>query len=155
MNKVKAIIMGSVIAASGAAFAGGSYGLDVSSGYLFRGATLSDDVSIFPSLEAEIAPGLSVGAWSYFDTDDSEVEETDLYISYGLSLAENIGASIGYTEYTYPSANGDRISSLTSPPLPSRLSFTTLIFFTPAALLPPTYSLYFSPVLIVTRVWLR
>ena len=106
MNKVKAIIMGSVIAASGAAFAGGSYGLDVSSGYLFRGATLSDDVSIFPSLEAEIAPGLSVGAWSYFDTDDSEVEETDLYISYGLSLAENIGASIGYTEYTYPSANG-------------------------------------------------
>jgi len=102
MNKVKAIIMGSVIAASSAAFAGGSYGLDVSSGYLFRGATLGDDVSIFPSLEAEIAPGLTVGAWSYFDTDDSEFEETDLYASYGASLGENIGGSIGYTEYTYP-----------------------------------------------------
>ncbi len=77
-------------------------GLDVSTAYIFRGATVSDDVGVFPSLEG-VFNGVTAGVWAWFDTDDSEVEEIDIYFSYDLDLGgDAVDVSIGYTEYTYP-----------------------------------------------------
>ncbi len=85
-------------------------GLDVSTAYIFRGATVSDDVGVFPSMEG-VFNGVTAGVWAWFDTDDSEVEEIDIYFSYDLDLGgDAVDVSIGYTEYTYPTtaASADR-----------------------------------------------
>lgn len=90
-------------------------GLDVSTAYIFRGATLSDDVGVFPYLEG-VFNGVTAGAWAWFDTDDSEVEEIDIYFSYDLDLGDDspVDVSIGYSEYTYPTmaASADREASV-------------------------------------------
>jgi len=89
-------------------------GLDVSTAYIYRGATISDDVSVFPSMEG-VFNGVTAGAWAWFDTDDSEIEEIDIYFSYDLDIGgDAVDVSIGYTEYTYPTtaASADREASV-------------------------------------------
>lgn len=91
-----------------------SAGLDVSSAYIFRGATLSDDVAVFPYLEG-VFHGVTAGVWAWFDSDDSEFEEIDIYFSYDLDLGDDspVDVAVGYTEYTYPAGTtADREASV-------------------------------------------
>ena len=80
-----------------------SGGVDVNSAYIFRGATVNDEVNVTPYLEAALGD-FTVGAWGNFNTDSEQFDEIDVYVSYGLELGDGISGSIGYTEYTYPTA---------------------------------------------------
>ena len=81
--------------------AAASGGIDVNSAYIFRGATVNDEVNVTPYLEAALGD-FTVGAWGNFNTDSEQFDEIDVYVSYGISLGDGISGSIGYTEYTYP-----------------------------------------------------
>ena len=93
-----------------------SSGIDVVSAYVFRGATVNDDVNVQPTLEGSFG-ALGLGTWGNLNTDSSNIDEIDYYASYALALGDDLpfAASIGYTEYTYPttSAEADREISLT------------------------------------------
>lgn len=86
-------------------------GVDVASAYVFRGATLFDKPVAQPYISANIACGLTFGAWSNIALDDSKtyggeagkISEVDLSVEYALPLGKSpIGASAVYTQYTYP-----------------------------------------------------
>lgn len=89
-------------------------GADVASAYVFRGVTFNDGAVFQPY--AEIG-GLPVGliVWGNLDIEDyddtlngGQFSEIDLALSYDLPLGtDKFGASVGYTEYTYPGAEGD------------------------------------------------
>ncbi len=104
---VSAMALSLVISAAYAQDAGssvaGSAGVEVNSAYIFRGATVNDEVNVSPTIEAS-SEGLTVGAWGNFDTDMEEFTEIDLYVSYDLALDLPVDVSVGYTEYTYPTA---------------------------------------------------
>jgi len=80
--------------------------VDVASAYIFRGATISDEVSVQPTLEAAFY-GVTLGTWANFNTADEvrQFDEIDYYASYALPVGKcPVGLSVGYTEYTYPTA---------------------------------------------------
>ena len=86
--------------------------VDVASAYVFRGDTLNDGPVVQPGLEVGLPYGLTVGVWGNFDLDDydgalekNQFSEIDVYVSYALPV-ELLDISIGYTEYTYPGAEG-------------------------------------------------
>lgn len=96
-----------------------SAGIDVSSAYIFRGATLNDGLVAQPYLEVSGIPGLTVGVWANYDIEDGlddtngaptvdggNFSEIDLYVSYALPI-DALDASVGYTEYTYPYGGGE------------------------------------------------
>ena len=79
-------------------------GLEVVSAYIFRGATVSDEVSVQPFVDGTFY-GVTLGTWANFNTDASQFDEIDYYASYELPLEDSpVGLSVGYTEYTYPTA---------------------------------------------------
>ena len=84
-------------------------GTDVSTAYIFRGATFHDKPVAQPYLYADPVEGLTVGAWGNVLLDDGsagdavDVNEIDLYAEYDLPTGDfPIGVSLAYTEYTYP-----------------------------------------------------
>ncbi len=87
-------------------------GTDVSTAYIFRGATLHDKPVAQPYLYADPIEGLTVGAWGNILLDDGsagdavDVNEVDLYAEYDLPVGEDfpLGISLAYTEYTYPNS---------------------------------------------------
>jgi uncharacterized protein (TIGR02001 family) len=82
----------------------------VTSAYIFRGATLNDEVNVQPGFETTALSGLvTVGTWANFNTDTSEFDEIDYYFSIPLPLGEEspVSVKVGYTEYTYPGTEGD------------------------------------------------
>ena len=84
--------------------------IEIVSAYVFRGATLNDEVSVQPGFETEIFGGAAtVGTWGSFDTDASQFEEIDYFIEIPLPLGEDVPVSADflYTEYTFPGAEGD------------------------------------------------
>ena len=98
-----------VVTVTGAADVSAS--LDLASAYVFRGYTLNDALVIQPGIE--VSGPVTVGVWANMDTDDytadtsGQFSEIDLYASYDLPIeCDTLGLSIGYTEYTYPSASG-------------------------------------------------
>lgn len=94
-------------------------GIDFSTSYIFRGATVNDSYVAQPYMELSGFPkveGLSIGTWGNLDLDDAEggepksgqFSEVDLYLAYDLPLNHDmLGVSVGYTEYVYPSADVD------------------------------------------------
>jgi hypothetical protein len=78
-------------------------GVDLNSAYVFRGATVNDELNLNPYLDADIGGGLSVGVWANVNTDASNTDEVDLSASYALPA----GLSLGYTEYVYPNQAND------------------------------------------------
>jgi hypothetical protein len=72
-------------------------GVDLNSAYVFRGATVNDDVNLNPYLNADIGGGLSVGVWANVNTDAGNTDEVDISASYALPA----GLSLGFTEYVY------------------------------------------------------
>ena len=104
-----ALVAGTVVIAP--AFAEevtGSAGADITSAYIFRGGTVNDDVNVQPYIEAA-AYGVTVGTWANLNTDASQMDEIDYYISYDLPLSEDapVGISVGYCEYTFPTGTED------------------------------------------------
>ena len=86
--------------------------VDIASAYVFRGITFNDGPVVQPGIEVSLH-GLTLGAWGNLDLDDydgavakNQFSEIDWYLGYGVEagLAE---FGIGYTEYTYPGAEGD------------------------------------------------
>ena len=95
------------VAVTFAGEANASAGLDVMSAYVFRGATVSDEVSFQPYVEGTFY-GVTAGTWGNLNTDASQFDEIDYYASYDLPLGEcPVGLSVGYTEYTYPTATSE------------------------------------------------
>lgn len=87
-------------------------GLDVVSAYVFRGSTFNDGFVAQPYVEIGGLP-VTFGVWANYDIDDydgavegTQFSEVDFYASYGIPI-DGVDASIGYTEYTYPSGGGD------------------------------------------------
>lgn len=102
-----------MMAVSAAYAADTSLSLDIASAYVFRGATFNDGLVAQPGLEVALPAGFSVGVWGNLDIDDyngtindGQFSEIDIYGSYALPI-EAFDASIGYTEYAYPGAEGD------------------------------------------------
>lgn len=83
----------------------GAVGADVATAYIFRGATENDEVNVQPYIEAT-AYGIVFGTWANFNTDTEQFDEIDYYLSYDIPMPEDVpvGVSVGYTEYTYPTA---------------------------------------------------
>lgn len=81
--------------------------VDFVSKYIFRGVYLADE-SIQPGFETTaFGDAITVGTWANFDIDQSQFDEIDYYFSYSIPMEDSpVGIDIGYTEYTYPSAEG-------------------------------------------------
>ena len=86
-------------------------GVDISTAYIFRGATLYDKPVAQPYAYATIVEGLTLGVWSNLALDDSntygegsgDVSEVDLSAEYALPTGNcPLGISVLYTEYLYP-----------------------------------------------------
>ncbi|MCE9614393.1 MAG: hypothetical protein K8T26_08960 [Lentisphaerae bacterium] len=87
-------------------------GVDVVSAYVFRGATVNDEVNVQPTLEGAFY-GVTLGTWGNLNTDSSQFDEIDYYASYSLPLGKcPVGLSVGYTEYTYPTATDEEGAGL-------------------------------------------
>lgn len=114
MNKtMTGVVAVAMVAASMVVAADTSLTLDVASAYVFRGDTFNDGLVVQPGLETALPYGITVGVWGNLDLDDydgavveNQFSEIDLYASYDLPV-EVMALSIGYTEYTYPGAEGD------------------------------------------------
>jgi len=112
MKKVVMIVSAGMMMAAGSVLAGGSASLDLASAYVFRGVTFNDGLVLQPGVKvAEY--GVTLGAWGNLDLDDyagavaeNQFSEIDLYGSYALPV-EAADISVGYTEYTYPGAEGE------------------------------------------------
>jgi uncharacterized protein (TIGR02001 family) len=115
MKKVALVALAmavSAFAASSARAAEASAGVDLASAYVFRGETFNDGLVAQPYLEVSGLP-IDLGVWANFDIDDydgtindGQFSEIDLYASYSVPV-DAVDLSIGYTEYTYPGAEGD------------------------------------------------
>jgi uncharacterized protein (TIGR02001 family) len=112
VNQITAVAAAAVMTAAftGSANAeaetSGSFGLDVNSAYIFRGATVNDEVNVMPTAEVTFY-GVTFGTWGNFNTDSSQFDEIDYYLGYDLPFESPVGISLGYCEYTYPTAVDD------------------------------------------------
>ena len=88
--------------------------LDALSGYVWRGGILGsdEDLVLQPSLTFGFGEsGIALNVWGSFFAMDrgtlDQVDELDFTLSYETSLGEDgqVGLSIGFIEYTFPSLN--------------------------------------------------
>jgi uncharacterized protein (TIGR02001 family) len=119
MKKITATAIAAGLTAA-VATAGVDVTMDFASAYVFRGVTFNDGPVFQPGIEAsgmglpEEYGAVAVGAWGNYDIDDyggllssSEFSEVDWYASYSLpTVVEGLDLYVGYTEYTYPGAEG-------------------------------------------------
>jgi len=78
-----------------------SAGVDVTSAYIFRGATVNDDINVNPAASLGLG-NFSAGVWGNFNTDSTQFDEIDVTLGYALPIEGPVSVSVGYTEYTYP-----------------------------------------------------
>jgi len=111
--KIVGIFVVSLVAVSTLHAAEATLSLDIASAYVFRGARLNDGLVMQPGLEVGGLGGLRIGVWGNYDIDDyddslagDQFSEIDIYGSYAIPL-ECMDLSVGYMEYTFPSAGGD------------------------------------------------
>jgi uncharacterized protein (TIGR02001 family) len=108
MTVKKFIALTSAAIAAVALTASAQVAVDVTSAYVFRGFEINDEVNVQPGFDTEILGGaVSVGTWANFNTDSSQFDEIDYFFGVPLPLDGPVGVEIGYTEYTYPGAEGD------------------------------------------------
>ncbi len=104
--------------ASVAAFAEVSVTADFATAYVFRGATIVDDLVVQPAIEAsgfglkDECGSIAFGAWGStapFDDDYDNLHETDWYLSYTLpELVTNLSVYFTFTEYQYVAPLGEK-----------------------------------------------
>ncbi|NMH66843.1 TorF family putative porin [Shewanella salipaludis] len=105
----RGLLLGTGMILSGNALAGVSGNIGVTSNYLWRGTSQTQDaVAVQGGLDYSHDSGLYVGSWvSSVDFGDDTSYELDLYGGYAGSLGEDIGYDLGYLYYAYPDANGN------------------------------------------------
>jgi len=81
--------------------------ISANNAYVFRGATINDDINVNPSASIDIYKGLTFGTWGNFNTDTSQFDEIDYTLGYEFDLGNGFSPGITYIEYTYPGAEGD------------------------------------------------
>lgn len=97
-----ATVMG-VLFASNAAFAGVSGNIGVTSNYLWRGVTQTNDqAAVQGGLDYEHASGFSAGTWVSNLADGSY--ELDIYAGYGGEIS-GFSYDLGFISYQYPNNN--------------------------------------------------
>lgn len=100
MNKMKTLVLGSVLAAStvasSVAMAGASGNIGYVSDYVFRGVYQTAS-SASAGLDYDFENGFAVGVWGA-DVDDGI--EYDLYGSFSGEVSD-FGYSVGFTQYNY------------------------------------------------------
>lgn len=100
------------------ASAGTSVNVDIASAYVFRGATVVDDLVVQPGIEVdgfgmpEEYGTIAIGAWGssapFSDTYDN-MHETDWYITYTLpEIVSDLNLYVGFTEYVYTAPFGEK-----------------------------------------------
>ena len=117
MKKGIVIAMASGLVAAGAS-AGTSVNVDFASAYVFRGATVVDDLVVQPGIEVDgfglkdECGSIAIGVWGSmapFEDTYNNLHETDWYAVYSLpELVTNLDLSIGFTEYQYVGAPGEQ-----------------------------------------------
>lgn len=110
MKKVFVTIVATGLIAS-IASAGTSVTVDFASAYVFRGATVVDDLVVQPGIEVdgfgvpEEYGSIALGVWGSaapFEDTYNNLHETDWYVVYALpELVTNLDLTIGFTEYQY------------------------------------------------------
>ena len=94
---------------SGQAFAGASANIGVTSNYMWRGQTQTDDrAALQAGLDYSADSGLYVGAWSsntkFFGLPTGP--EVDIYGGYKKELKNGVSYDVGAIKYTYPDITG-------------------------------------------------
>ena len=105
MSMKKFICLTSAALAATALTASAQVTVDVVNAYIFRGATINDEVNVQPGFGTTILGGaVNVGTWGNYNTDSSQFDEVDFFFGIPLPLGEEspIQAEVGYTEYMYP-----------------------------------------------------
>ena len=89
-----------------------SLGADLVNRYVWRGFDFGESFSVQPTLEFSTG-GFAIGSWASYSVsaDGAGANEHDLYASYGVSLGESLGLSLGVTDYYFPSPDGADWSS--------------------------------------------
>lgn len=110
MNTIKKLMITSVAIAAltGATSQAleASAGIDAASAYIFRGATIHDDIALQPYADVELAPGLVFSTWADFNTDAGDFDEIDYLLSYTFDI-DGYALGVTYNEYTFPGVEGD------------------------------------------------
>jgi hypothetical protein len=105
--KKTSLVIATLALATGFAHAEGelSAGIDATSAYIFRGATVNNDINLNPALGGTFGD-FAVGVWGNFNTDSTQFDEVDFTLDYTVPMGDDapFGVSIGYTEYLYPTA---------------------------------------------------
>ena len=114
MNKMKTLVLGSVLAAStvasSVAMAGASANVALSTDYVFRGYSFSEGApAISGGFDYDFENGFAVGAWGSSTSGVNSGLELDLYGSYSGEVS-GVGYSVGYTNYRFP--GGDTASDV-------------------------------------------
>jgi len=84
-----------------------SANVSANNAYVFRGATINDEINVMPSAEIDIYNGLTFGTWGNFNTDSSQFDEIDYSLGYTMDLGNGFSPGITYVEYTYPTGGID------------------------------------------------
>ncbi len=124
MKKFIALTTAAIAAAALSASA--EVSVTVASAYIFRGATINDDVNVQPGFSTTaFGDKVNVGTWANFNTDSSDFDEIDYFFGIPLPLGEDspVGIEVGYTEYAYPTAVDDEGNGLEADREPS-IKFT-------------------------------
>jgi len=81
--------------------------ISANNAYVFRGATINDEINVNPSANIDIYKGLTFGTWGNFNTDTSQFDEIDYTLGYEHDFGNGFSPALTYVEYTYPGSEGD------------------------------------------------
>lgn len=93
----------------------GAAGVDLASAYVYRGATVHDEIAIQPWAEVGLSgwlDGVTFGTWGDFNTDTTEFDEIDYSLGYNFDTGSDVDLGLTYVEYTYPTGNDGDGNSL-------------------------------------------
>jgi uncharacterized protein (TIGR02001 family) len=125
----KTLIASALLAGSSAAVAEISGNVTLASDYVFRGVSQTDNqIAIQGGFDYEHASGLYAGTWAsnvdsnFLGNDGVDPQiELDVYVGYGMELANGIGLDFGVLQYIYPGSD--------SIPAPASSSADTTEFY--------------------------
>lgn len=81
--------------------------ISANNAYVFRGATVTDEINVNPEASIDIYNGLTFGTWGNFNTDSSQFDEIDYTLGYEFDLGNGFSPGVTYVEYTYPTSDAD------------------------------------------------
>ncbi|MDD9893835.1 MAG: TorF family putative porin [Gammaproteobacteria bacterium] len=111
----KALFASAAVMAAGVASAEVTGNFAVVSDYIFRGADSSNGPAVQGGLDYSHASGLYAGVWMSNASlgTNSDQDEVDYYVGYGLGLNENLSLDIGVVNYNTDANRGNDAGSAT------------------------------------------